>query len=461
MPGYRGFTTFCNFRERSRARDPTSLIESLVETQSFLATDARDKVFALLGLVYDGAVFVPTPNYSLSLQDSQISITRAVILTTGVLDIIIIKGLSHSKRSKMFTDAQTVNPSQASGRSLVSDENLKNRIPSWCPQWLATMDSTARFEAEYVGLRGPSQKFDAAGGTRFIYRQDPRQKTMLLVEAILFDQVKNLTTGTPKCKPRQPRSPYAYYDSGIRLALHRTLFTGSIFRCEDDSKLPDKALTRGLNLFAHKNVHKHERDECTNSSLTEWLEHNMSLEFEGQSLRQRSYTFLSYVRTPIFWIAFLLVVAGILFLSIPGSRKVLSHNKDLGSECSGLYVDLVSIVFVIASIFVGLVVFGAVIVVIGIATTSSQARQMILDRIDSCLAKSHMRLISTHKGYIGLAHAQSTDGDYIVILKGCTVPVILRPFLDGYEVVGMSYIQGIMKGEAKMRGVFWQTIKLY
>jgi hypothetical protein len=77
-PGYIDFAKFCNFHERFKMRNPISLIASLGDIQNFLALDARDRVFVLLGLVYNGAVFVPNPNYSLLLQNSQISKSSSI-----------------------------------------------------------------------------------------------------------------------------------------------------------------------------------------------------------------------------------------------------------------------------------------------------------------------------------------------------------------------------------------------
>jgi hypothetical protein len=55
----------------------------------------------------------------------------------------------------------------------------------------------------------------------------------------------------------------------------------------------------------------------------------------------------------------------------------------------------------------------------------------------------------------GLAPTKSQVGDLIVILFGCSVPVILREFhiRDDYyfELVGEAYVHGMMDGEAFSR----------
>jgi hypothetical protein len=61
------------------------------------------------------------------------------------------------------------------------------------------------------------------------------------------------------------------------------------------------------------------------------------------------------------------------------------------------------------------------------------------------------RLFTTCSGYIGAALCNIHAGDTIFILRGCPMPVILRPSLkrDGaWELLGAAYIPGVMNGEA-------------
>ncbi|EPE24734.1 hypothetical protein GLAREA_08587 [Glarea lozoyensis ATCC 20868] len=61
------------------------------------------------------------------------------------------------------------------------------------------------------------------------------------------------------------------------------------------------------------------------------------------------------------------------------------------------------------------------------------------------------RMMITGKGYVGLAHRQSMIGDFIVLLRGASVPIVLRPCEGGYRVIGEVYVHGIMNGE------FWEA----
>ncbi|KAG0645235.1 Heterokaryon incompatibility protein [Hyphodiscus hymeniophilus] len=84
---------------------------------------------------------------------------------------------------------------------------------------------------------------------------------------------------------------------------------------------------------------------------------------------------------------------------------------------------------------------------------SDDKTKRYLDRfVDTIMfGTMHSRLMTTERGYIGLAHNQSQVGDSICLLQGCTVPMILRPCEGGYTVVGESYVHGIMEGQ------FWDA----
>ena len=62
-------------------------------------------------------------------------------------------------------------------------------------------------------------------------------------------------------------------------------------------------------------------------------------------------------------------------------------------------------------------------------------------------AMAWRRLITTEKGYLGLAVAATEPDDRIGIFVGCRTPLILRPRGNCFQVVGECYVHGIMKGE--------------
>jgi hypothetical protein len=73
------------------------------------------------------------------------------------------------------------------------------------------------------------------------------------------------------------------------------------------------------------------------------------------------------------------------------------------------------------------------------------------------------RLMITGKGYFGVGHCQSRVGDSICLIQGCSMPTILRPYEDGWKIIGESYVHGIMDGEfwAEQDENMMQEFRLY
>ena len=92
-----------------------------------MSTEPRDKVFALLGLVYDSALYIPVPNYKQSIRDICISMTISAMSTNSSLDIIPVLA--------PFSD-----------RSL---------LPSWCPNWFALDKSSLLRQTGYLLRKSP------------------------------------------------------------------------------------------------------------------------------------------------------------------------------------------------------------------------------------------------------------------------------------------------------------------
>jgi hypothetical protein len=63
------------------------------------------------------------------------------------------------------------------------------------------------------------------------------------------------------------------------------------------------------------------------------------------------------------------------------------------------------------------------------------------------LALPGRKLMTTIKGYLGLAPEEVLKGDVIAVLYGCNFPVVLRPYGERFYVVGECYVDGVMDGE--------------
>ncbi|KAI1328445.1 heterokaryon incompatibility protein-domain-containing protein [Xylariaceae sp. FL0255] len=59
----------------------------------------------------------------------------------------------------------------------------------------------------------------------------------------------------------------------------------------------------------------------------------------------------------------------------------------------------------------------------------------------------NLSLFQTTKGYIGVGHPNMRCGDKVAVIFGSAVPVILREYAEGHMLIGQSYVHGIMDGE--------------
>ena len=83
------------------------------------------------------------------------------------------------------------------------------------------------------------------------------------------------------------------------------------------------------------------------------------------------------------------------------------------------------------------------------STQTPSAVVTFLRRLQAVIWKR--RLVETSSNRIGLAPEGTMPGDNVVILLGCSVPLVLRavgPATQSYELIGECYIHGLMKGEA-------------
>jgi hypothetical protein len=70
------------------------------------------------------------------------------------------------------------------------------------------------------------------------------------------------------------------------------------------------------------------------------------------------------------------------------------------------------------------------------------------------------RVFLTDQGHLGLAFSSALEGDSVWVVSSCPVPLVLRPRADGtYQLVGDSYVHGIMKGEA-VKDNSWEEITI-
>lgn len=144
---------------------PIHVYDALYRTQSSLASETRDKIFALLGLTYNGTAIAPMPNYAQPLSDLRLEMTLSAISMSKSLDVIALLGNS--------------------GRAQVE--------PTWVPNWLSSgWDS----EADERRFRHLARSANVRTDMR--WRPKPDFKLVghhvLMARGIVFDTVKSLTS---------------------------------------------------------------------------------------------------------------------------------------------------------------------------------------------------------------------------------------------------------------------------
>ena len=331
-------------RERIIFRDPDLYHLLWIAIQSE-QTDPKDKVYGILGLVDQGIANLVSPNYALTITEIFTDFAKAVIMSTGKLNLLTM--------------------SRVGGKARLC-------LPTWVPDWTVTPIVTSEMTngVAFDACRGKEMQVSFSGDR-------------LVCQGFIIDEVDGLGYSGPKqedgtnpysVSARYSKNPYE--TKGLqRDAFCRTLVTGRnrIGRPAPESyaSLLDVPWNGSDSTRANKTyIHV----------FHEFRKKNKSFRFGGQD-------FESY---------------------FPQQADNSIHE----------------------------------------APTENwhQDGDPVARAVDVLWGR---RLMTTNKGYLGLASRATQQGDLICILLGCDVPAILR--LDGagsYSWIGEAYVQGIMEGQA-------------
>jgi hypothetical protein len=70
------------------------------------------------------------------------------------------------------------------------------------------------------------------------------------------------------------------------------------------------------------------------------------------------------------------------------------------------------------------------------------------DLLDKCVNIELRRMARTRTGRLALVPAASRLEDAVALCKGGSVPLVLRRHAEGFQLIGESYVHGVMNGEA-------------
>jgi hypothetical protein len=187
--------------------------------------------------------------------------------------------------------------------------------------------------------------------------------------------------------------------------------------------------------------------------LLRWIQENSLLIINGRTLQQ----WCTLLCEPyIFLFIWMLVYGVIIPPSIIWLAKVKKQQDDLdGYQMFG----------VVCLIFLGYFLVQGVVGILGTNCEAiskyHRARYDFLRKLDGNMKKTPMRLIVTSHGGLGLGHRHVKTNDEVYFVQGCSKPVILRPYKDGYRVIGRVYMYPQPPRPYSISADSWKRFKLH
>jgi hypothetical protein len=172
-----GASHLLKFREHYvQENKPISLFQAMSWTLHTMATDPRDKIFALPGLCHDGMRLVPVPNYRQSLESIISDMSRSMITLNRSLDIVCLKGSNSPQTQHPELPTWAPNWLNLWGGSTTPGENEileKQATFAFNPILPGSTDTVIQVQGVCIGrISGISRGFTTTTGPR-LYRQHP------------------------------------------------------------------------------------------------------------------------------------------------------------------------------------------------------------------------------------------------------------------------------------------------
>ena len=347
--------------------EESDLLTLLMRFRYSLASDPRDKVYALYGL----ARVIPsslTPNYYLTVTEAYKEVAIAILKTTRDL--------------RLFS-AQRANT------------NVANMLPTWVPDWSYSGPQASYLQKELFG--SPARVFTASRGTESSVPIFQQQGDVVLLSGYVVDEI--MAISAVLCSSENVFDADEY----------QTAVDAGVFAW----------LPRHLKLFfeACRLIETH-------------------LEWENFGFCKQTGTYLTGEdHRTVYWRT--------LFADrFPGGNShdptvflKAAHRLRYARLMHKLGISKMRVLFY-------LVLFLTIPATLdGDNTFEAMIRPAF-----------YRRLARTKNGYLALVPQSTKVGDSIAILKGGSVPFVIRPRRTQWELVGDSYVHGIMYGEAFREG---------
>ena len=219
------------------------LSRALVISRKFLATDPRDKLYALLGLASDSSKVVPLPNYSNPVSNVFLQATQRMMINLGDVAIILL-----ARRRAGNVD-----------------------LPSWYPDWLHLGENLPNWVTDRVGESTPGN-----------YGNLVIRGPALHIQCWIYGAIYGLTSPAASLKS-QDRSQWSYglvWDVLDSLTLHKFAPNALWDDVLDDDQVN---VHHKVLQFARFYLGK---SRCCPQGLQEWVKENSFLQIGPKTLLQ-------------------------------------------------------------------------------------------------------------------------------------------------------------------------------
>jgi hypothetical protein len=370
------------------------------------ATDSRDRIFSVLGLVTGrDRRLVGSPEYTSSTQMQFARLVRSYWLMYGDLDIICFVHLF-------------------SRYSVPIDPGPDDAVARWAPDWRATIDyaspvplMASQSSTEHIGNFRPIRsiswkaKYDAPGSQlrKRAYVTFSEDLKELWCDGVVLDTIHGLgglDDRELRCQSficaheghvvlqsgvdqtQAPRATMLPTDWLEAIAQSLVLGRQDKYLCY---QAPQQYVTEFIQL-----CHACIAEDPVDWSFSTWFDLNRSLKFGDQTLE-----------------ALIQAVPRDVTVSPPPLRRPASYPRRQADD------------------------------------NYSERSDTFLRRFHDTVRKKARRLAVTNGGLVGASPCRTRAGDALVVLFGCSIPLVLRRIgeREAWQVIGEAYVHGFMNGE--------------
>jgi hypothetical protein len=176
-PEYRHINQLFQLRSQALRGESIKLLDLLMRTTAALATEARDKVFGLLGMAYDTVFLLPAPTYEISMDLMSREATVALLRMSDSLDFIVF-----------FARADPLTAPHA--HTLLHDDKEREKschdTPSWVPNWFQETTWSDGKKNSYILGKAWFADYKRAEVTFIITGQLPGNPSRIFVSSTMF-----------------------------------------------------------------------------------------------------------------------------------------------------------------------------------------------------------------------------------------------------------------------------------